>query len=62
MKITEEALESMKEQEMAEQEAAADQSLGSNLTETPITNEESYDYPLYSTLPVQAQQYHTPHR
>ena len=44
MKITEEALESMKEQEMAEQEAAADQSLGSNLTETPITNEESYDY------------------
>ena len=44
MKITEEALESMKEQEMAEQEAAADQSLSSNLTETPITNEESYDY------------------
>jgi hypothetical protein len=43
MKITEEALESMKEQEMAEQ-GAADQSLGSNLTETPITNEESYDY------------------
>jgi hypothetical protein len=43
MKITEEALESMKEQEMAEQ-GAADQSLSSNLTETPITNEESYDY------------------
>jgi hypothetical protein len=49
MKITEEALESMKEQEMAEQ-GAADQSLGSSLTETPITNDESYDYDSTASL------------
>ena len=45
MKITEEALASMKEQEKAEQEAlAASQSMDSQLTEDPIVNDESYSY------------------
>ena len=45
MKITEEALASMQEQEKAEQEAlAANQSMDSQLAEDPIINDESYSY------------------
>jgi hypothetical protein len=45
MKITEEALAEMKEQEKAEQEAlAASQSADFQLTEDPIVNDDSYSY------------------
>ena len=45
MKITEEALASMQEQEKAEQEAlAASQAMDSQLSEDPIVNDDSYSY------------------
>jgi hypothetical protein len=45
MKITEEALAEMKEQEKAEQEAlAASQTMDYQLSEDPIVNDDSYSY------------------